>query len=54
MVEVAPPYDHAEITGIAASHMADDLVSQLALRHRADQDPRDEEAVATDMEGPRA
>lgn len=30
VVEVAPAYDHAEITGIAASHVAYDLVSLLA------------------------
>ncbi|HVX55052.1 agmatinase [Nocardioides sp.] len=33
IVEVAPAYDHADITGIAASHVAYDLVSLLALRH---------------------
>ena len=33
VVEVAPAYDHAEITGIAASHVAYDLVSLLALQH---------------------
>lgn len=32
VVEVAPAYDHADITGIAASHVAYDLVSLLALR----------------------
>ncbi|WP_207549315.1 arginase family protein, partial [Mycobacteroides chelonae] len=32
VVEVAPAYDHAEITGIAAAHVAYDLVSLLALR----------------------
>ena len=32
VVEVAPAYDHAEMTGIAASHVAYDLVSLLALR----------------------
>ncbi|MCP2254644.1 agmatinase [Prauserella aidingensis] len=31
VVEVAPAYDHAEITAIAASHVAYDLVSLLAL-----------------------
>ncbi|KRE25539.1 agmatinase [Mycobacterium sp. Soil538] len=31
VVEVAPAYDHAEITGVAASHVAYDLVSLLAL-----------------------
>jgi agmatinase len=30
IVEVAPAYDHAEITGIAASHVAYELVSLLA------------------------
>jgi guanidinobutyrase / D-arginase len=33
VVEVSPAYDHAEITGVAASHVAYDLVSLLALRH---------------------
>ena len=33
VVEVAPAYDHAEITGVAASHVAYDLVSLLALRY---------------------
>ena len=32
VVEVSPPYDHAQLTGIAASHVAYDLVSLLALR----------------------
>lgn len=35
VVEVAPAYDHAEITGVAASHIAYDLVSLLALRCEA-------------------
>ncbi len=30
VVEVAPAYDHAEITGVAASHVAYDLVTLLA------------------------
>ncbi len=34
VVEVAPVYDHAEITGIAAAHVAYDLVSLLALREQ--------------------
>ncbi|HEX4817794.1 MAG TPA: agmatinase [Nonomuraea sp.] len=34
VVEVAPAYDHAEITSIAASHVAYDLVSLLALQER--------------------
>lgn len=37
VVEVAPAYDHAEITGVAASHLAYDLVSLLAIRHEAGQ-----------------
>ncbi|HEY0888639.1 MAG TPA: agmatinase [Nocardioides sp.] len=32
VVEVAPAYDHAEITGISASHVAYDLVTLLALQ----------------------
>ncbi|RBY74657.1 agmatinase [Geodermatophilus sp. TF02-6] len=32
LVEVAPAYDHAEITGIAASHVAFELVSAMAVR----------------------
>ena len=32
IVEVAPPYDHAEITGIAASHTAYELISAMAPR----------------------
>ncbi len=35
VVEVSPAYDHAELTGVAASHVAYDLVSLLALRHAA-------------------
>jgi agmatinase len=31
LVEVAPAYDHAEITGIAAAHVAYDLLGLLAL-----------------------
>ncbi len=36
VVEVAPAYDHAEITGVAAAHVAYDLVSLLALRTAED------------------
>lgn len=32
VVEVAPAYDHADMTAVAASHIAYDLVSLLALR----------------------
>ena len=35
VVEVAPAYDHADITGVAASHLAYDLVSLLALNHES-------------------
>ncbi len=35
VVELAPAYDHAEITAIAASHVAYDLVSLLSLRKSA-------------------
>ena len=31
VVEVAPAYDHAEITGLAAAHAAYELLSVLAL-----------------------
>ncbi|MEV0969575.1 agmatinase [Microtetraspora glauca] len=34
VVEVAPAYDHAEITSVAASHVAYDLVSLLALNEK--------------------
>ncbi|MEV0596660.1 agmatinase [Nonomuraea cavernae] len=34
VVEVAPAYDHAEITAVAASHVAYDLVSLLALQEK--------------------
>jgi len=42
IVEVSPPYDHAEITGIAASHLAYELLAVLA--HNA--------STATDSAGP--
>ncbi|MFD9889135.1 agmatinase [Amycolatopsis sp. NPDC059027] len=35
VVELAPAYDHAEITAVAASHVAYDLVSLLALGNDA-------------------
>ena len=38
IVEVSPPYDHAEITGIAAAHVAYELLSVLA-RNRQDPTP---------------
>ncbi|MFI5956736.1 agmatinase [Cryptosporangium sp. NPDC051539] len=36
LVEVSPPYDHAEITGIAAAHVAYELLSVLARNRAAD------------------
>ncbi|MGH3331939.1 MAG: agmatinase [Nocardioidaceae bacterium] len=35
IVEVAPAYDHAEVTGIAASHAAYELISAMAPRQTA-------------------
>ena len=32
IVEVAPPYDHAEITAVAASHVAYELLALFAVR----------------------
>ena len=32
IVEVAPAYDHAEITGIAAAHVAYELLSVIAAK----------------------
>lgn len=34
VVEVSPPYDHAEITGIAAAHVAYELLALLAIGRR--------------------
>ena len=34
IVEVSPPYDHAEVTGIAASHAAYELISAMAPTRR--------------------
>ncbi|MFI5782819.1 agmatinase [Nocardia sp. NPDC051570] len=34
VVEVAPAYDHAEITGVAAAHVAYELISILAANRR--------------------
>ncbi len=33
IVEVAPAYDHAEVTAVAAAHLAYDLISLFAVRH---------------------
>jgi agmatinase len=32
VVEVAPAYDHAQITGIAAAHVTYELISAMAPR----------------------
>jgi agmatinase len=34
IVEVSPPYDHAEMTGIAAAHVGYELLSVLAVNSR--------------------
>ncbi|GAA5062952.1 agmatinase [Thermocatellispora tengchongensis] len=34
VVEVAPAYDHAEITAVAAAHVAYDLISLLAMKEK--------------------
>jgi agmatinase len=34
IVEVAPAYDHAELTGIAASHVAFELLSVMSASRR--------------------
>ena len=39
VVEVAPAYDHAEVTGIAAAHVAYELVSAMAPRPQAPRAP---------------
>jgi agmatinase len=40
IVEVAPAYDHAQITGVAASHVAYELISAMAPRPSAADDSR--------------
>jgi agmatinase len=35
IVEVAPAYDHAELTGIAAAHVAYELVSVMSSLPRS-------------------
>ena len=35
IVEVAPAYDHAQITGIAAAHVAYELLTVMARRRSA-------------------
>ncbi|ASN40449.1 MAG: agmatinase [Paeniglutamicibacter terrestris] len=41
IVEVSPAYDHAEMTGVAASHVAYDLVSLIADKRANDQRAKD-------------
>ena len=36
VVEVAPAYDHAEVTGIGAAHVCYELISAMALSGRRD------------------
>lgn len=36
VVEVAPAYDHAQITGVAAAHVAYELISAMAPRRESD------------------
>ncbi|GHJ26171.1 agmatinase [Streptomyces hygroscopicus subsp. sporocinereus] len=50
VVEVAPAYDHAEITSVAASHVAYDLISLLALQENGE---RAEERLPAADGGPR-
>lgn len=38
VVEVAPAYDHAQVTGVAASHLVYELITAMAIRHRAQLD----------------
>ncbi|MFT4163898.1 MAG: agmatinase [Microlunatus sp.] len=56
IVEVSPPYDHAEITGIAASHVAYELLSVLAANKASASDgaPASDKMSASDKERPSA
>jgi agmatinase len=44
IVEVAPPFDHAEVTAVAASHVAYELLALFALSSGADPSPGASEA----------
>lgn len=44
VVEVAPPYDHGEITAHAAAVVAFELLGQFALRRRGCKEPRAEDS----------
>jgi len=39
MVEVSPPFDHAEITALAAAHLAHDWLCVLAAKAGAEPRP---------------
>ena len=45
IVEVSPPYDHAEITGIAAAHVEYQLLSVLACNRPENADAASAQAV---------
>jgi guanidinobutyrase / D-arginase len=47
VVEVAPAYDHAQITGVAAAHVAYELISAMAPRP----DAGDSRAAASEAVG---
>jgi agmatinase len=52
VVEVAPAYDHAEVTGIAASHVAYELISVMARGSRqSGLDKLDQPGGSTSREG---
>jgi agmatinase len=49
IVEVSPPYDHAEITGIAAAHVAYELLSVFALNNARSSAARDVAAYTSNQ-----
>jgi agmatinase len=46
VVEVSPAYDHAQITGVAAAHVAYDLISLIAIARAANRDERSDGGAA--------
>ncbi|WP_111721155.1 agmatinase [Homoserinimonas sp. OAct 916] len=48
IVEVAPAYDHAQITGIAAAHVAYEIISSLAPRERSVPAEKDDDERGTE------
>ena len=52
IVEVSPPYDHAEVTAMAANRLALELISALAAKRQAGQPVRFA-GVAPSRAGPR-